>query len=119
MHNIGKKRYQNIIEHFNEYGINLREHKALNKVQIRNNVLTNCDIQNVVNFIRAYASKVGILLPGRLPQFRKFDKVVKLPSSDTKSVIFREFKEAASDDGNIRVVSRTSFLEFGMIFALK
>lgn len=106
---MGKTRYENLIKHFDENGILLREHKALNKLSTRNDVLTVRDIENVVHFIKAYASKVGIPLLVRLPQFRLFDKVIKLPSSDTKAEVYRKFQEATANYEEIRVVARSTF----------
>lgn len=109
LHKIGIRRYRNIINHFDENGLALREHKSKNKLSTRENVITALDIENIVKFLKTYASKVAIPLPGRLPQFRNFKKVLKLPSSDTKMEVYRKFKEAASTDEEIRIVSEVSF----------
>lgn len=72
--NMGIKRYKNLVKHFDENGLALREHKSKHKLSMRENVLTALDLENVVKFLKCYASKVAIPLPGRLPQFRKFCK---------------------------------------------
>lgn len=103
------KRYKNFIDYFDENGLILREHKSKNKLSTRNNVVSAVDIENIVQFLKTYTSKVAIPLPGRLLQFRNFEKVMKLPSCDTKSAMYRKFVDAASKDENVRSVAHPSF----------
>lgn len=98
-----------MVQHYNENGLVSRKHKLTGKASTIKNSLTPEDLQNVVTFIKAYAEKVSIPLPNHLPQFRNFDKIVKLPSCDTKLVIYRKFVEAVDKDENFRVVSQSSF----------
>lgn len=48
LHNMGLKRYKNIVTHYDENGLVLREYKLKNKSSERENVLTGCNIENVV-----------------------------------------------------------------------
>ena len=56
--------------------------------------LTVQDVQNVKKFLVNYASKYGLPLPGRLPNFRN-DKALLLPSDKTKADIFQDYVQAA------------------------
>lgn len=69
----------------------LAEHKLKNKPSTNKNVISEVDIKNIINFLKSYASQVAIPLQGRLPQFRTYDKVVKLPSCDTKAAVYVNF----------------------------
>lgn len=106
---VGLKRFKNIVNHYDNNGLVLREHKLKNKSSARENVLSSYYIETVVKFLKTYASKFAIPLPGRLPQCRNFEKVVKLPFSDSKIEMYRKYSNAASDDKEIEIVGRSSF----------
>lgn len=109
LHDLGLKRYKNIIEHYDQYGIAQRIHKSSGKASNRKNVVQASDIQNIVKFINTYAEKVAVPLPGRMPQFRDY-KVMKLPSTDTKSSIYRKYVNAANDcQPPLRLVKQRTF----------
>lgn len=111
IYNLGIKRYKNLIESYNKNGLTLREHKLTNKPSTNKNVISEVDIQNIVSFLKAYASQVAIPLPGRLPQFRNYEKVVKLPSCDTKAEVHRKFLQAVKDDENTQIVAYPTFFK--------
>lgn len=108
LHNMGLKRYKNLATHYDANGLALREHKLKNKLSPRENVLSPEDIENVVKFLKTYSSKFAIPLPGRLPQCRNFDKIVKLPSADSRAEMYRKYLNAASEDKEMRIVGRSS-----------
>lgn len=87
----------------------MREHKSKDQLSTRPNVLTVTDVENVLEFLKTYASKVAIPLPGRVPQFRNFEKVVTLPSLDTKTEMYRKYVVAAGNSEDIRIVAHSSF----------
>lgn len=55
--------------------------------------LSHDDIKQVVSFIENYAEDHAIVLPGRIPGFKKFHMKL-LPSSVTKSSVFRLYHTA-------------------------
>ena len=89
LYNLGIKRYKNLLHHYEQHGIIPRVHKSFQKVSTRSNVVREDEIRNVITLITTLAEKTALPLPGRLPQFRDF-KVMKLPSSDTKSSVYQQ-----------------------------
>lgn len=108
VYNIGKKRYENLIKHFDEHGLAPYVHISTGKTPNRSNVLSVTEIQKIVDFIRTFAERVAVPLPGRLPQFRDY-KVMKLPSVETKRSVYKRYKDAATDDPTIRLVEESTF----------
>ena len=84
LHSVGKRKVHNIKEHFLENGLVEREHG--NTKNRPHNALTFARITNILKFIENYAEKHAILLPGRIPGFKR-DDVSVLPTSDSKQVI--------------------------------
>ena len=58
-----------------------------------------------MSFIKNFAETHGILLPGRVPGVRDYEKAKLLPSSMSKHYVYSMYKESC--DG--RVVSESSF----------
>ena len=56
-----------------------------NKKQLPHNKMTHRAITNVVKFLQNYAEENAILLPGRMPGYRR-DDIKLLPSSRSKKV---------------------------------
>jgi len=65
------------------------------------------DIKRVIQFVTNYASDHALVLPGRVPGFRR-DDVKLLPSSHTKKVVYVKYTESLKDT-NTRVVGESSF----------
>ena len=49
------------------------------------NAVTFDDITSIVNFVQNYAEQHTVLLPGRVPQYKR-DDIKLLPCSETKKV---------------------------------
>lgn len=93
IYDIGVKRYKNLIEHSETVGFSERKHKSKGKVSKRKSrVLSVESITRIVQFIKNFAEKFAIPLPGRMPNYRDC-KVLLLPSSETKSAVYRRFTE--------------------------
>lgn len=88
VHPVGIDCYKSLVRHYNIHGLSSRTHKSTGKPASRENVLRMDDIETVVNFIKNYADKYGLALPGRIPSCRKFEKAIKLSSADTKSLMY-------------------------------
>ena len=83
LYGVSKHRIRNIKEHIFENGIVTRTHG--NTKRSPHHALTFGTITNVLKFIVNYSEQNAILLPGRIPQFKR-DDVKVLPCSDSKKV---------------------------------
>ena len=66
------------------------------------------DVQHVVRFILQYAEDHAILLPGRIPGYKR-DDVQLLPSSTTKRQVWEVYHEAASGSPDTKAVCYSLF----------
>jgi hypothetical protein len=64
--------------------------------------LSHEDIKRVVSFITLYAEANAIILPGRIPGFKDFNMKL-LPSSVTKSSVFRLYRDAMNKNGKTNI----------------
>lgn len=80
---IGRGRYKTLKAHLLTNGMEERRHGNIKRLPY--NTLTLFDSQNAVKFIRSYAQSNAILLPGRIPGYKR-DDLQLLPSSTTKKV---------------------------------
>lgn len=96
-HACGRGRFDNLVKHFDSDGVTTRVHKLTNKACTNPAAFTKADIEKVIKFIQCTADALAIPLPGRLPQFKDY-RVMKLPSSETKSSIYRKYIDSLDDD---------------------
>jgi len=108
IHEIGRTRYRNLLEHYKANGLSLRMHKSTGKVPKRHNILTAEDRIRVEKFIKNHADMYGLPLPGRLPYCKDL-KAVKLPSAESKARVYRKYCEAIDATSGARKVGETSF----------
>ena len=80
---LGRSRFQAMREHYAASGLETRTHGNLKRLP--SNSLTHHERENAVRFIRGYSRANSILLPGRIPGYKK-DDLQLLPSSTTKKV---------------------------------
>ena len=80
---LGKTRYEALKKHFLSVGLETRMHG--NARRAPPNTLSKQDKENVVQFIKSYARANSILLPRRIPGYKR-DDLQLLPSSTTKKV---------------------------------
>jgi len=80
---IGKHRLKTIKAHYISNGLAVRTHG--NSGSLPHNVTTYASIRYIVQFITNHAEQHGILLPGRIPGYKR-DDLKLLPSSTTKKV---------------------------------
>ena len=78
-----KHRLESIKKHYIENGMETRVHK--NTRRLPHNALSFTEITSVVKFIENYAEQHAILLPGRIPSYKR-DDMKLLPSSTSKMV---------------------------------
>ena len=83
LHGVGSHRVKNIRRSYIQNGLVVRTHG--NAKRLPHNALTYTQITNLVKFIQNYAEQNAILLPGRVPGFKR-DDLKLLPCSDNKKV---------------------------------
>ena len=79
----GKEQLCNFRRHYINHHLTPREHKATGQKPL--NTLPFIDIRRIVVFLANYAEENAILLPGRVPSYKRIDMQL-FPSSTTKTV---------------------------------
>ena len=106
LHAVGSKRYKALKRHYEVHGFVPRRHGNTGKP--RANAFHPDEVLYTTNFIISYAEANGVVLPGRVPGYKRSDLQL-LPSSTTKRgvwLLYRKEAEAAS----IRAVGHSTFL---------
>ena len=88
VHTISDKRLHNLEESLGENGLTPRRHG--NARRLPANTVTFADTQRVVEFLHTYAEANAILLPGRIPGYKRTDEQL-LPSSTTKHQVWKQY----------------------------
>ena len=97
IYDCGVHHYENLLKHFDAYGVVTRTHGLAHKTSTKPVALKQNEIQRIVDFISTTAETMAMPLPGRLPKFKDF-KVMKLPSSENKSTIYRLYISALESE---------------------
>ena len=72
--------------------------------------LTHDDLSRVIAFIKNYAEVHAILLPGRIPGLKDYEKTKLLPCNTSKRQLYLEYAESCKAM-SIRACAETTFLE--------
>ena len=88
LHTISEKRLRNLQQSLKENGLAPRRHGNLRRLP--SNTISFVDNQRVVEFLQTYAEANAILLPGRIPGYKRTD-VQLLPSSTTKRHVWQQY----------------------------
>ena len=83
LHGVGNHRVKAVKHSYLVNGLSVRTHGNTRKSP--HNALSYVQINNIIKFIQNYAEQNAILLPGRIPGFKR-DDMKLLPSSDSKKV---------------------------------
>ncbi|XP_071053768.1 uncharacterized protein [Onthophagus taurus] len=102
----GLKRYKALLRHFDVNGIIVRKHGKINKPSSNSKAIQPSEITKIVEFINSIAERLAFPLPGRLRKFKDYG-VMKLPSSENMSSIYRMYISSLSPDE--RRISNRSF----------
>ena len=94
LHTVSEKRLRNLQKSLQENGLTPRQHGNLRRLP--SNTISFPDTQRVVEFLQAYAEANAILLPGRIPGYKRTD-VQLLPSSATKRHVWQQYCTALVD----------------------
>ena len=76
IHGIGEKRLKNLVKHHNNKGLITREHGNTRKMP--SHTLTLQSVEYVVRFLHSLADEQGLVLPGRVPGYKR-DNLKLLP----------------------------------------
>ena len=108
LHCLGRSVYKAIRRSCREKGLAPRVHG--NTRRLPYNTISFDDVQLIVSFIRNYAEDHVILLPGRIPGYKRTDLQL-LPSCTTKRSVWLLYKEASVQaiDSERRSVAYSSF----------
>ena len=91
LHNMSVTRFDSIKRSWLEKGLLPRVREKV----VPHNTTKLSDIKNLVRFILQYAEEHAILLPGRIPGYKR-DDIQLLPSSTTKREVWEKYHQAAS-----------------------
>jgi len=115
MCSISKNKLAALISHYRENGLAVRRKKSGGrKSNIR--CLSFDDVKAVVTFISNCAEQHALLLPGRVPAYKRSD-IRLLPSAETKASVWRKYKTAMEMQG-CYFVSTSLFFLFYISFLL-
>ena len=97
LHTISDKRFRNLQDSWRENGLTPRRHG--NTRRLPANTVNFADTQKAVEFLHTYAEANAILLPGRIPGYKRTD-VQLLPSSTTKRQVWQQYCSSLHDLSN-------------------
>ena len=100
IHRIHKTRFYTLVKHYRKNGLSLHNHG--NKKRLPSSTFSTETIERVVKFIMNVAEDQALLLPGRVPSFKRID-VKLLPSSLTKCKLWKSYQEACTAAGQVAV----------------
>ena len=89
LHHLKRDMFRHIRRSYNENGLVPRVHGNTRRLPV--NALTFDDVSHVVSFLRNYAEVHAVLLPGRIPGFKRSDLQL-LPCSTTKHMVWKEYR---------------------------
>ena len=92
LHNIGKKRFRNLMKHYQLNGVSLRAHGNLKRRPW--NASTLADKERAVAFIKNFTDVHAIPLPGRMPKFYDYN-IMLLPTDVSKASVHRDYVKAS------------------------
>ena len=90
LHCISRTKFCSLVKHYKKNGLTLRSHG--NKKRLPSSTFSAETVENVVKFILNVAEDQALLLPGRVPGFKRVD-VKLLPSVLTKHSLWKTYSE--------------------------
>ena len=100
LHCLNKNRFCSLVKHYRKNGLTLRVHG--NKKRLPSSAFSSETIERVVKFILNVAKEQALLLPGRVPGFKRTD-VRLLPSVLTKHSLWKTYTEISASQGQLHV----------------
>ena len=93
LHSIGRRRYDAVKHSYLTVGVSERTHGNFNRLP--HHGFTTNDLKQVVKFITNYAEENAILLPGRIPGYKRTDLQL-LPTNTTKREVWECYVKASA-----------------------
>ena len=100
LHCIHQQRFYSLLKHYKKNGLSVRLHG--NNKRLPSSTCSAETIENVVKFIGNVAEDQALLLPGRVPGFKRID-VKLLPSTLTKHSLWKTYHDICNGDGRTSV----------------
>ena len=96
LHCLHRNRFYSLVKHYHKNGLSLRVHG--NKNRLLRSTSSAETVEQVVKFILNTAEEQALLLPGRVPGFKRID-VKLLPSNLTKHGLWRTYTDICVSTG--------------------
>ena len=87
-----------LLKHYKEFGLTPRHKQSGGRRAAYVRLLKHADISRVVAFLVNFAEDHALMLPGRIPGFKRFD-IKLLPSHYTKACVWRKYVAAMEAAG--------------------
>ena len=107
LHCISKNKFCSLVKHYQDNGLSLRVHG--NKKRLPSWIVPSETVEKVVKYILNIAEEQALLLPGRVPGFKRTD-VRLLPSVLTKHRLWKTYCEICTSQGD-RSVGYSKFCD--------
>ncbi|XP_068754155.1 uncharacterized protein [Montipora capricornis] len=107
LYGLSYSRFRRLKEHYEQNGLSQRIHG--NSKRLPHNTLQQAINEDVKNFLTNYVEENAVLLPERIPGFKK-DDIRLLSSSETKMNVWRMFKRTCEESGK-HAVCYTTFVK--------
>ena len=100
LHCLNKNRFCSLVKCYRKNGLTLRVHG--NKKRLPSSAFSSETIERVVKFILNVAEEQALLLPGRVPGFKRTD-IHLLPSVLTKQSLWKTYTEISASQGQLHI----------------
>ena len=100
LHCLQSYRFHSLVKHYRKNGLTLRTHG--NSKRLPSSALSTETVEQVVKFIKNVAEEQALLLPGRVPAFKRID-VKLLPSNLTKHSLWKKYFDICTSTGQASV----------------
>ena len=100
LHCLQHNRFYSLVKHYRKNGLTLRVHG--NAKRLPSSACSAETVEKVVKFIKNTAEDQALLLPGRVPGFKRID-VKLLPSNLTKHGLWKRYADICTSIGQVSV----------------
>ena len=100
LHCLQSYRFHSLVKHYRKNGLTLRTHG--NSKRLPSCATSTETVERVVKFIKNVAEEQALLLPGRVPGFKRID-VKLLPSNLTKHSLWKKYSDICTSTGQASV----------------
>lgn len=97
LHNMGESRLKALKARYLSEGLVPRVHGHTGRIPP--NSLVRKDVEGIISFVTQYCETNAILLPGRVPGYKR-DDIQILPSTTTKRAVWRTYKDTCTSLSN-------------------